>query len=733
MLAGMMASLCGWMECGWAEERQAEPPRPKIGLALGGGGALGLAHIGVLKTLEEMRIPIDYIAGTSMGSIIGGLYASGLSPEFIEAEMAAIDWWDVMKDQTNRRELDFRRKRDDSRYIMDLELGLQGARLIFPHGLATGQKLNTLIARYTVNSVSAKTFDDLNIPFRCVATDLRSGKPVVLDQGNLATAIRASMAIPGAFTPVDGDEYILMDGGWSDNVPVDVVRAMGADIVIAVDVGYMQAEAGKTNTFETLGQILSRTYDIMQRPNSDPQTRSADIAILPELQDYSASDFPKVMEFVPKGTEAALARSDELKKLAVDEAAYQAWRTHQRSARVEHIRLAAVSVEGNQRVSTAVIKGRIQSKPGAPADFTTLNQDISLIYGMGDFQTVGYSLDPLPDGEYALRLLTREKYWGPGYVHFGLRMDSDFSGNSYWALLLNYTRRPINAWHGEVSLDLKGGQAQEARLEWYQPIQSKGLYFFSPALCAATRREGYYEGDQRVAEFDRKERSVNLDAGLALKQYGELRMGLYRGDLRADVRTGQVPSTNLNNNVGALTAGFTIDRLDNKAFFKKGYYLALDGFFALEDLGSTRDYQKVRAIGRTAINTGVHTVQVALQGGTCFGSDVPFYDQFTVGGMSSLIGLDFGQLRGNYFGAGRVLYLLQIGRLSPTLGDGIYLVGIGDVGNAWQLRDEVSWDDLTYGFGGGLAADTVLGPLFLAAGRAERDEMKYYFSVGYGF
>ena len=364
LLAGPVASRAD-PAAAEAPAPQKKPPRPKVGLVLGGGGALGLAHIGVLKVLEEQRIPIDFIGGTSMGSIIAGLYASGMSPDEMQAWLESLDWDEVMSDATPRRELYFRRKQEDQRYLLEMGLNWKGPKM--GTGLAAGQKFNNLMQLVTLRAAGITDFDRLPIPYRAVATDLQSGTARVLDHGNLATAMRASMAVPGVFTAVEIDGRVLVDGGIVDNLPVDVVKAMGADVVIAVDVG-SDADVVDPESLKSLGGILGRTYTIAQRPEQIEQFKHADIGIQPVLAGLTAGDFARVSEFVPKGAEAARGKRAELARLAVGEPEYAEFLKKQRRPKPVETEVDALAVSGNHRVSDQAIRGRIQSRAGAPFD-----------------------------------------------------------------------------------------------------------------------------------------------------------------------------------------------------------------------------------------------------------------------------------------------------------------------------------------------------------------------------
>lgn len=705
--------------------------RQKIGLVLGGGGALGLAHIGVLQALEEQRIPIDCIGGTSMGSIIAGLYASGLAPDEIADVMISLDWWDVMKDQTPYRDLDFRRKEDSSRYLMDLELGLRGFRVLFPHGLASGQKFNNLMQSLTVNAAGVSSFDKLNIPFRAIATDLRSGEAVVLDRGNLATAMRASMAVPGVFTPVALDGKLLVDGGLANNIPVDVVKAMGADVIIAVDVGASEAKAGQRSEFNSLGDIISRTYAIMQRPKDDARRKAADLLIEPDLGALAASDFHRASELIPCGRRSVEVLTNELGRLSVAAKEYAAWRDTQRAKRAVEMTIRSVEITGNRKVSTAMIMKRVETKPGDKVDFGPLHNDVARVHGMGDFLTVTHRLVPTGrPGEYDLKIDTVEKYWGQNYVHCGMRLESDLNGATSYSVLLNMRQANMNSLGGESRVDLEFGRSQRAFLELYQPLQDRGFLFVAPAVEMGTELVDFYRDGDRVAEYRKDKYDARVDVGVQYKEYGEFRVGVLSGTMKARPEIGDSDLPTVEPRLGAITAQLVVDRMDARVFARHGSYLRLNGYFSNDALGADDEYSKLEGVARWVWSTGNHTVGVGLMSGYSFGDDVPVYDQFAIGGMTTIPGFAPGELRGSFYDVASMNYRYRIGQLSPSMGKGTYILAGVSAGNVWQSSGEIEVGDVIFGGSVGIAMDTLMGPIIIGAGEAEGGGKQLYMTVG---
>lgn len=707
----------------------AETNRPKVGLVLSGGGAKGFAHIGVLKQLEQMRIPVDCIAGTSMGAIMGGLYAAGMSPDEMEDVFTALDWWDILKDQTQRKDLAFRRKKDDQRYLGNIEMGFKHWRFRLPRAMATGQKLNNFLV--TITRDVSRSFDDLNIPFRAVATDLASGERVVLASGSLARAMRASMAIPGMFSPVEMDGLTLIDGGIADNIPVDLVREMGADIIIAVDLGAMDV-ASTRRSQGNIAEMLAHTYQLIRRPQQEEQMRDADIALTPDTSAFSTSDFYRAPAIIRAGRRAVRGAEKQIRELSVSPEEYEAWLRRQRRREDKPVTVRSISISGEKHVDERIIARQIRTKTGQPLDYGVLEDDLSRIHGLGFFESATYGVTGTNE-EKELTIEVSEKPWGPGYVHFGLKLDADSEENSSWAFLANYTRRPLNRRGGEFQLDLQAGETRRFMAEIYQPLDFRGAFFVSPSVEYSSSMTDVYDGDRKAGEYDVEEFYGAMNAGLQIGKYGQIQAGLLAGRARASVEVGDEELEDLDQDVGGWTGHIILDRRDSDIFAREGYLVVLSGFSSDEMLGHEDSYEKVSWLSQHYLTWRDHTFFVHAEAGTSFDSDIPLYDEFALGGLYSMSGYADGQLRGQYLGVGRLGYMYRISQLPPDLGRGIYAGAWSEAGNVWQNEEDIDTDSLLYGGTVAVGADTVLGPLYFAYGRSEHGRDRFYFSLGNNF
>lgn len=710
-----------------AAPEEDPPSRPAVGLVLGGGGALGMAHVGVLKVLEEQHIPVDYIGGTSMGAIIAGLYASGMSADEIEQLLLSVDWWDVLKDQTPRREVYFRRKRDDGRYFGGIEFGVHRGRLIGRRGAASGQKFNNLMSTATLRSAGIPRFDELPIPFRAVATDLQSGTAYVMDHGDLPLAMRASMAVPGVFTPVEMDGHTLVDGGIVNNLPVDVVRAMGADVIIAVDVGGSAAKAGAKQTYEGIGDILGRTYAIAQRPEQDRQLAKAEVAIVPDLVGYSAGQFHRAAEIMPRGRAAAQAQMEQLARYAIGADAYAALRAHQYRPAPRDLAVSNLVITGLQRVDPRVAAGRVSSQTGEPLDMRRVNRDLMRLYALGEFDQVGFRYQAPPVGSNTLEYAVQEKAWGPHYLHAGLRLTSDLDQESSWNVLLNHRLTSLNQRGAEWDTDAQLGSELMLNTEFYQPLDFQGVWFVAPQGRFDKENQGIYEGEHRIAEYQVRTLEGRMDLGVQLRRYAEFRTGYLLRDVSADLQTGAADLPDYAATEAAWSTRLSLDTRNRSVFVTRGRVIDLEAELGREGLGGETDYDRLLARTMQAIPLGRHSLHVAGIYGTDLNRTLPAHAQFQLGGESSFMGLSEGQLRGDRLAAGSIAYQHMLGRLSPNLGRATYAIVRTDLGDTWSDGEEADW---LFGAGAGLGADTSIGPLYLGYGMAEGGLRSVYLSLG---
>ena len=697
---------------------------------LSGGGARGAAHVGVLKVLEELRVPIDCITGTSMGALVGAAYATGTTIPEMEEILSGMSTELLFKEKPPRQEQAIRRKLDDRQDFIGPELGFRDWNLGLPKGIVSGVQLETVL-RALARAGGYRKFDELGIPFRAVATDLVTGQPVVFADGELANVMRASMSVPGAIAPAEFDGKMLVDGGITDNLPIDVAREMGADIVIAVNLGTPLAPREQLNSILGVsGQVINiLTEQNVQR--SLAMLRPTDILILPELGDFSARDFDNLPKTVPIGEAAARKVVDRLSRLSLPPQEYAALRARQvvaaapDSRPVDEIRFTNLS-----RVNAEAAKAVMDTKPGEPIDAKVLDADMRRLYGTGDFEHVNYRIIEEP-GRRVLAVDAVEKSWGPNYVRFGLGLTTDFKGDTLYNLLASYRRTWVNTLGGEWRNDLQIGQTSSFVSEFYQPLDPQHYFFVAPRVEVQRRVVDLFQGAQRLARYDVRYARAGLDVGGQLTRYGELRLGALTGTLDASLNTGPPelapPAGRIQQ--GAFTSRLIFDQLDSAIFPRSGAAGSAHVFASSSSLGADDPYTKWDADGLAVWSLGDHTFNVGFKAGGKLGNDaLPRYDLFQWGGFLQQSGYPTGAITTDHFTFGRLLYYNKF--IRQRLFEGVYAGFSLEAGRYGTPLVPGSPTGVLKSASVFLGADTPVGPLYFGYGRAADRNSSFYLFLG---
>jgi NTE family protein len=699
--------------------------RPRVGLVLSGGGARGAAHVGVLKVLEEMRIPVDYVAGTSMGSIVGGLYASGMSPEEIEAAFGTYDWAGVFKSDLDRKDLSFRRKRDDDFLLVKAKPGfdIKTAELKLPTGFLQGQKVNLILHELTLPVAEVDDFDKLLIPFRAVATDIGTGKAAVLGEGKLAAALRASMAVPGGLAPEIIDGRMLVDGGVSNNLPIDVARNMGADVLIVVDISTPLMEASEITDIISVTEQLT---NIMTRSNTDVQLATlttADITILPNLGDIATADFNRVLEAIPAGYSAADSMRAELAGLAVSNDEFRHWLAVREGRSTVPPMVNFIHITNDSGLNEDALLARVQHPVGVRLDEGELGRDLNRIYGLDLFENVSYDIVEEND-QSGLLITARAKQWGPDYLQFGLNLETDFDGESKFNMDVAYLKTNMNARGAEWRSGVTMGQDPGLFTEWYQPID-KGLhYFVNPRAGFSRRSVNVFENSNKVAEYRIEEFEIRLDAGRELGDWGELRMGYFRSEGQSELGVGDPGFQDVNSDEGGFFGQIQVDRMNNQSFPTEGYSLNARLTRHDEDFGDDNNFDQAVFSFAKPMTWDRYTVIPAFEGGATLKGSAPVYGLFEGGGFLRLSGFETNELSGDEFAIAK---LIAYRRMNDITFLPVYLgasLEYGDYSDDLDLNDFKTAGSLFVG------VDSFFGPLYVGTGVAEGGSSTVFMFLG---
>ncbi len=730
--SGRRRWLSGTLLCLMAAQvfaNDAVTERPRVGLVLGGGGARGAAHIGVLKELERQRIPVDAIAGTSMGAIVGGLYATGMSATELEALVGSLDWAAALTDQPLREDLSFRRKQDESEYPIDFELGVRGTELLLPQGVIQGQTLDLLLRELTLNVSHVDDFDRLPIPFRAIASDIEKGEPWVMSKGDLATAIRASMSVPGAFAPVEIDGRLLVDGGIVGNLPVDVMQAMGVDVIIAVDVEFPLYSAEELDSVLAISEQMLTILIRKETLRQIDRLGDNDVLIRPELGVFASTDFGNIIETVKPGEIAASRESGRLRDIALDEEEWQSYLANRKRPVPSASHLAFVRVVHDGELAPAVLESKLTVEAGDPIDHDVLAHNADRLYGLQLYEKVSYSLVE-EDGRTGVEYRASTKSWGPNFLQFGISLEDDFEGSTGFNVSSRLTRAGINRLGAEWRNDLRLGTDPKLFSEFYQPLSFDSRLFIAPHINLRQSNINAFVDDATIARLRLSEAEGGIDFGRELGRVGELRLGVFTGIGEARVKIGDPALPNIDFDTGGAFARLRFDTLDNTRFPRKGSRVDLRWTLSRPGFGADSKFDTIEGEVAQTWSRGKNSLQLGLEYATTLESDGAVQDFFPLGGFLRLSGLERGEISGPHAALAKLVYYRRVGNSKGILDTPIYLGVSAEAGNVWQNRSDMGFDSMQ--FNGSLFAgfDTFIGPVYVAAGFAEQGQSNFYLFIG---
>ncbi|NEX23306.1 BamA/TamA family outer membrane protein [Thiorhodococcus mannitoliphagus] len=712
---------------------------PRIGLVLSGGGARGSAHIGVLKVLEEMRIPVHVVVGTSMGSLVGGGFAAGLPAAELERRVTQANWDVLFNDNPPRKDWPVRRKEASANPTWDFSLGVRDGRVRLPNGAISGQQVQLFFNDLVKGVETVQRFDALPIPFRAVATNLENGQMHVFDSGPLPVAMRASMSVPGLFAPMEWQDQIYVDGGLVRNLPIDVAREMGVDVIIAVNLGSGYLPRDQLGTIlGVTGQMIAILTEQNVQTSLKQIRPGRDILIVPDLGDITSGDFDRAPESIATGEKAARKVEAQLARFSLSEEAYARWKRERFGPGRPVKNVGEVRVAGLQLVNPKLFDGLVDAQADQPLDRERLVDDIEGLYGRGDFERISYRFEPQRDGDDLLIVDAIEKAWGPGYLGFGLGFSSDNKGDNRFGLRATYNQTWMNRLGGEWSSMLTFGNSPSLYTEFYQPLDLDRALFVAPYLDLSSTPDSVFLGDQRVARYNVSRVRLGMDVGTTLNGV-EVRTGAYYGHTGADLDTGSPELNEDGLRDSGLRGRIVYDTLDSLGAPRSGLRLSLEAMSPLSAMGAEVDYTRAEVAAIAAHSFGLNTITGVMRGGTSFGAEMPYYDQFPLGGFLKLSGYANEQFRGNDMAFAGLAYYRQIAALPPPIGRGLYLgasleagwLSDGTVTNPRDGLDTIlSSEETRYGGSVFFGSDTWIGPAYLGIGLSATGESAFYVLIG---
>ena len=709
--------------------------RPRIGLVLAGGGAKGGAHVGVLKVLEEHRVPIDCIAGTSVGALVGAGYAAGLPAAELESFLTGIDWDAVVGGVGRRPREPMEQKRLGIAASTDFDLGVQHGHVVAPGGLANTSGIDDLLRTFVAGARTVADFDHLPIPYRAVATDMVTGKMVVLDRGDLATAMRASMAVPGAFAPVVWNRYVLADGGQVRNIPIDVARQACAEVVIVVNL--VEPETPPDKLVQAT-QMVARSMEVMLQANENVQLATLtdrDLRIDVPTGDIGSAQFQRVPEAIPLGEAAARKVADRLAAYAVPEAEYIAWRNRVTKRQDIDVRVAAVRFEGLERVNSEYLRTLTRIKPGDDVNVEAISHDAMRMSALKDVDTVAYRLEG-DAANPALVWLPQESSVGPNVLSPSMGVYAGGSGDMKFLLGAQYVRHWLNDRGGQWRNNLQLGYESLLTTSWYQPFDVAQRYFAEPRFSASRSVEDVYVNTDRIAVYHFYDVGGNVDFGVNLGRTGQVRLGYVNTRRRVMVQTGisdlpavdrRIPDIDVRD--AGIVASATYDSRDTDTFARHGMAAALEFVQSDESLGAERNWHRIEAGLRRAVPIARNAMWISLAGGTHLGNHtLPADRAFSLGGPRTLAAYQFDELRVGGYWLADVSFLWSIRDLVPIKDQVIYAGLALQTAGLYDRVDRVE-DGVVYAASAYVGGPTPIGTFTVGLGGAS-DSWGFWLSLG---
>ena len=715
-----------WVPATWGGA--AELIRPKIGLVLGGGGARGAAHLGVIEVLERLRVPVDCVAGTSMGALVSGAYAAGLSTAEMRKELADADWNDMFQDNPAYSEINYRNKTISRRFLASSESGVSEKGVVYQGGVVSGQKIKLFFNRLVHSDLRERDIESLSLPLSIIATDIGTGEKVVFREGSLTKAMRASMSVPGLMAPVDHLGHKLVDGGLVDNLPISEARERcQADVVIVVNVGSPLMKAEEVGSLLTVSVQMVNILTEQNVTRSLATLTSSDIYIKPDLNGISAGDFQKSGETADRGKQAAEALADRLKAYSVSEESYAAWQNHLAYVRASPPRVDEIQIAGLNRVNPAAVDRHLRVKAGDQIDDRHLNRDMLRIYGDGWYESVDYSLLASRDRNI-LRVTPVEKSWGPDYMRLGINLDSNFKQDSSYTLRAAYDKTWLNSLGGQLLVGAEIGRTNLLAVDLYQPLEERQRIFLESALSVGRERVAIYQNDRKLADYELNKRQASIGAGVNAGLLGQIHAGWRQNWVESDLETGMVSPVfpeRVNKSFGGQYASLDFDQMDRLYFPTSGWASRM-AYFNSPKGGYSKLSAEVR--GAYAFNDLVLNAKFSYLGSPR--GELPIYDAGSLGGFLNLSGFAPGQLIGDdirYVGlrAEQIIGRLPMG-LRGDMRAGLAFEA-ARIGKPYTETQRTGWLNSAAIYLGG---ETPFGPVYLGFGRSDRKTSNFYLFIG---
>lgn len=710
-----------------ADESPELADKPRTALVLGGGGARGAAHIGVLEVLERERIPVDCVVGTSMGGLVAGSYAAGLSPKRMRKKLAEADWTDMFLDVADFSQLSYRKKQVSQRYLPGTELGFTERGLQLQSGVVAGEKIKLFFNQLVDADLGEREIQELSLPLAIVATDIGTGERVVFREGSLTQAMRASMSVPGLMAPVEYEGRKLVDGGLVDNLPIGVARDLcGATRVIAVNVG------SPLRSPDNIGSLLSVTAQmigILTKQNVERSLASltgSDIYIAPELGDIRSSDFVRYEEAAEVGKAAAEQQLHLLRQWSVSEQAYLAWKRDYKEPDAPAVHIDEILIHPLIRIHPDFVARQINQQPNQLLDRTRLEQDLIRTYGDGFYENVDYRVVK-KDNRNILEINAREKPQGSDYLIFGFAIDNEYRLGSNFNFRGAYRNTWLNDYGGEFFASADLGGRPSFKVDFYQPLNYAQTYFVEPSYFMGRDEIGLFINDDRVADYRLKTAYADLMFGRNLGSFGQMKLGWREYDMNGSADLSSIVLPEVSSTYGGVLFQLNLDRRNRLYFPSQGWRADISYFDTHQDIDPYRKLT-IELTGAYKLNEYVLAARAAHI--TSLSGELPVYDAVMLGGFLNMSGYARNQILGDDAFYAHLRAERIIGRMPLGL-NGDMRLGFGfesaRLDTNYTMTSSDGWLDSAVIYLGG---ETPLGPMYLGYGFTFEGYYNFYLQLG---
>lgn len=721
-----IALVCLAASNGLTQEREPSETRPKLGLVLEGGGAMGLAHIGVIQYLEDHHIPVSYIAGTSMGGLVGGVYATGRNAREVRDLVKQIDWDQVISGQTRFEELSFRRKQDARDFPSTLEFGLHNG-LQFPSGFNSGQQVDLILDRIALPYSGLKSFEELPIPFACVATDLVTRSEHVFRSGPLDLALRSTMSLPGVFSPVVHNGHIYVDGGLLNNIPVNVAKEMGAEIILGI---HLEVAALKPDASLSSFQVLGESIAAVIAANERAAMKDADLVVSVPLQAFSSMDYNKADAIIKAGYDAAAANAETLSRLSVDEVSWQIYLAKRNGRRSRAPIPQFVEVTGVDPQISRALAEQVSDLAQKPVDSAKLEHEIMELNGTGPFSSLNYSLVE-KNGKPGLEIEVREKPYSPPIVRPLVVIDGSDYNDVFFSIGARITFLDFGGYRRELRNDVILGSQYGVESEYYRPFSPQSNWFVAPRIGANSYQYPLYSGSTLLALYRNRSALGGLDLGYAVGRTGELRLGYEGGYQHLSPQIGndaELPT--VSGATGDIKLQYSFDRLDDPVVPRTGQRLRFFTKYFNANPGAPHGFPlselQIQNFFRLSNPTSVF---LNAYGGTSY-SNKTGIPSFPLGGTTRFVAFGTNELLTNQYFLFQTGYIRKLKTLPPLLGSTVDFLGTLEVGKTYQIPNGPKPPYLPGDIVGALVVNTLFGPVEIGGAVGNYGHAKFFFQMG---